>query len=155
MLIEDQAREHRPPGHPAMCEVDAAASPKNEVRINFTLHDRGALYDDGTRWWAFGRSLYAMGREASADNKSASLFVTCVSPRLKGSDEEPTPIGATLGFDKSLKGAYPANTPATREAYLTVLHSTMLAVVKGLGCENDAGLGEKPVFDTKKWRGEP
>lgn len=154
-LIEDQAGEGRPPGRPPLCEVTAAATPQHEIRISFTLHDRGALYDDGTaKWWDHGRYLYGMGREASADNESAALFVQCTSPRLKGSDKQPAPLGSELRFDKSLKGSYPANTPATREAYLTVLHSVTLAVVKELGCENNAGLPEKPVFEVKKWRGE-
>ncbi|MFB6839996.1 hypothetical protein [Streptomyces sp. NPDC056361] len=155
VLIEDQAKQGRPPGHPSMCEVATDSSPKSEIDIDVYLHDRGALYDDGTaKWWDHGRYLYAMGRETSADNKTASLFVECTSPRLKGSDRQPAPIAAELEFAKPVKGAYPANTPATREAYLTVLHSATLAVVKELGCENDAGLPEKPVFEARKWRGE-
>ncbi|MFF9848229.1 hypothetical protein [Streptomyces litmocidini] len=155
VLIEDQAREGRPPGHPSMCEVATEASPKSELDIDVWLYDRGALYDDGAaKWWTSGRHLYEMGREASTDNKSASLFAQCASPRLKGSDKQPARIGASLEFDKPTKGAYPPNTPATREAYLTVLHSVTLAVVKKLGCEDDAGLPEKPVFTEKKWRGE-
>ncbi|MFF5708186.1 hypothetical protein [Streptomyces sp. NPDC012756] len=153
-VIEDQSRDGRPPGHRPMCEVTAAASPKNEIRINFWLYERMDLYDDGTKWTADGRHLYGMGREANSDNKSAYLFVACISPRLKGSDKKPTPIGSELRFDKSLKGTYPPNTPATREAYLTVLHSVTLAVVKKLGCQDNAGLPEVPVFTEKKWRGE-
>ncbi|MGW0119577.1 hypothetical protein [Streptomyces sp. NPDC003327] len=153
-VIEDWSREGRPPGHRAMCEVTADATPKNEVRINFTLYRDGDLYDDGTKWTAQGRYLYGMGQESSTDNKSAHLFVGCTSPRLQGSDKQPTPIGSVLRFDKSTKGSYPANTPATREAYLTVLHSVTLAVVKELGCEDNAGLPEEPVFQVKKWKGE-
>lgn len=156
VLIEDQAREGRPPGHPSMCEVTTGASPKSGIDVDVWLNDSGSLYDDGaTKWWNQGRSLYAMGREASADTKSAALFVGCSSPRLKGSDKQPTPIGAELKFDKPVKGGYPADTPATREAYLTVLHSVTLAVVKELGCDNNAGLPENPVFEAKKWRGQP
>ncbi|MEV8587969.1 hypothetical protein AB0424_13650 [Streptomyces sp. NPDC051180] len=155
VLIEDQAREGRPPGHPSMCQVATGASPRSEIDVDVYLHDAEALYDSGTdKWWNQGRALYAMGREASADNKTAALFVQCTSPRLKGSDERPAPLAADLSFRKSLKGDYPANTPATREAYLTVLHSATLAIVKKLGCENNAGLPEKPVFEVKKWRGE-
>ncbi|MEU0401233.1 hypothetical protein ABZ318_13475 [Streptomyces sp. NPDC006197] len=155
VLIEDQAREGRPPGHPSMCEVTTEASPRSGIDIDVWLYDRGALYDDGAaKWWTSGRYLYEMGRETSTDNKSASLFVQCTSPRLKGSDKQPAPVGASLEFDKPTKGSYPASTPATREAYLTVLHSVTLAVVKKPGCENDAGLPETPVFTGKKWRGE-
>ncbi|MFB7517977.1 hypothetical protein [Streptomyces sp. NPDC056144] len=155
-LIADQAREGRPPGHPATCEITTDASPKSGLGVDVWLHDSDSLYDDGTAtWWKQGRYLYAMGREASADEKGAHLFVQCTSPRLKGSDKEPAPVGASIGFDKPIKGAYPANTAATREAYLTVLHSVTLGIVKKLECENNAGLPEQPVFETKKWRGQP
>ncbi|MFH9722406.1 hypothetical protein ACH4M4_05520 [Streptomyces sp. NPDC017254] len=154
-LIEDRAATGRPPGHRAMCEAEAdAAAPSAGVTIGFRLYERDDLYDDGARWTAQGRYLYGMGREASTDNKAAHLFVGCTSPRLKGSDREPAPIEGELRFAKSAKGAFPENTAATREAYLTVLHSVTLAVVKKLGCEKDAGLAEKPVFETKQWRGE-
>ncbi|MCX4981173.1 hypothetical protein [Streptomyces sp. NBC_00572] len=154
-VIEDQAREGRPPGHRPMCRVSADAGPSRGVEIDFRLYEKADLYDDGTKWTAYGRYLYGWGREASSDNKTARLFVGCTSPRLKGSDEQPTPIESVLSFEKSItKGTFPANTPATREAYLTVLHSVTLAVVKELGCENNAGLPEKPVFEVKQWRGE-
>ncbi|MGW8765540.1 hypothetical protein ACWGN5_23865 [Streptomyces sp. NPDC055815] len=154
VLIEDQAREGRPPGHPATCEVITDADSRLGATIDVMFSEKGALYDDGTKWTAGGRHLYGMGLEANTDNKSAYLFVECVSPRLKGSDSRPALIGAEFEFDKPVKTAYPPNTPATREAYLTVLHSVTLAVVKKLGCEGDAGLPAKPVFEEKKWRGE-
>ncbi|MGA5196284.1 hypothetical protein [Streptomyces exfoliatus] len=153
-VIEDQAVAGRPPGHRPMCRVSNAAGTRYEIRVYFRLYERDDLYDDGTKWSAQGRYLYGMGRETSTDNKTARIFVGCSSERLKGSDKQPTPLEGLLEFDKPVKGAYPANTPATREAYLTVLHSVTLAVVKELGCENNAGLPEKPVFEAKKWRGE-
>ncbi|MER5311254.1 hypothetical protein ABT034_26080 [Streptomyces sp. NPDC002773] len=154
VLVEDQARVGRPPGHPDMCEVIADTGPRFRVKIDFRVYENADRFDDGTKWTAAGRYLYGMGREASANNRTADLFVGCSSSRLKGSEEEPAPIAGSLRFDKPIKGTYPANTPATREAYLTVLHSVTLAVVKELGCENNAGLPEKPVFQVKKWRGE-
>ncbi|MEU5215730.1 hypothetical protein AB0G79_05950 [Streptomyces sp. NPDC020807] len=155
-LIADQAREGRPPGHPATCEIVTDASPRKGLGIDVWLHDADALYDDGTtKWWNQGRYLYAMGREASTDNQLAYLFVQCTSPLLKGSDKRPAPVGASLAFDKPAKGAYPENTTATREAYLTVLHSVALGVVKKLECENNAGLPDRPVLETRKWRGQP
>ncbi|MEU3690073.1 hypothetical protein [Streptomyces narbonensis] len=153
-LIEDQKTPVRGPFFPPLCEVDTDAGSWLGVKIDFRLYEGADLYDDGTNWTAQGRYLYGMGRESSTDNKSAYLFVDCTSPRLKGSDEQPTPIEGVLRFDKSIKRAYPDNTPATREAYLTALHSVTLAVVRELGCENDAGLGETPVLKVKKWRGE-
>ncbi|MFJ8658639.1 hypothetical protein [Streptomyces sp. NPDC093795] len=153
-VIEDQAAKGRPPGRRAMCEVKADADSRAGVDISFRLYEAADLYDDGTKWTAQGRYLYGMGREASTDNKAAYLFVGCTSPRLQGSDQHPVPIESVLKFEKPVKGAYPDNTPATREAYLTVLHSVTLAVVKKLQCEDNAGLGEKPVLEVKKWRGE-
>ncbi|MFF6898094.1 hypothetical protein [Streptomyces hydrogenans] len=38
------------------------------------------------------------------------------------------------------------DTAPIREAHLTILHSATLAVVRKLGCEDDAGLAEKPVL---------
>lgn len=154
VLIEDQAREGRPPGHPAMCEVGTDADSRLGVTIGFRLYEDADLHDDGTQRTDAGRYLYAMGRETSTDNKTARVFLGCSSPRLKGSETDPAPLEGMLTFEKPAKGAYPDNTPATREAYLTVLHSVTLAVAKELGCENDAGLGDKPVFQEKKWRGE-
>ncbi|MFJ9433896.1 hypothetical protein ACIRQY_30170 [Streptomyces sp. NPDC101490] len=153
-LIQDQATPGGGPGLPDLCEVTADGDLRSGVKIDAVLYGPGDLYDDGTKWQAQGRHLYAMGREASADNKDAHLFVGCSSPRLKGSDKAPAPLHAMIRSDGRGKGAYPENTPATREAYLTVLHSVTLAVVRKLGCENDAGLPEKPVFEAKKWRGE-
>ncbi|MFH8841013.1 hypothetical protein [Streptomyces sp. NPDC017868] len=153
-LIDDQATPGRAPGVPSMCEAGTAADDRLGISVDFRLHDGDDLFDDGTKWTAQGRHLYGMGREASTDNESAYLFVGCVSPQLKGSDKQPAPIEGVLKFKKPAQGAYPPNTPATREAYLTVLHSVTLAVVKKLGCEDDAGLPGKPVLTEKKWRGE-
>ncbi|MFF2778292.1 hypothetical protein ACFVU3_25650 [Streptomyces sp. NPDC058052] len=38
------------------------------------------------------------------------------------------------------------DTVPVREAHLTVLHSVTLAVVRKLGCEDDAGLTGTPVL---------
>ncbi|MFF7437203.1 hypothetical protein [Streptomyces sp. NPDC008122] len=154
-LIDDQAVLGRAPGVPPMCEVGAAADSRLGFSVDFRLYDSEDLFDDGTEWTAEGRHLYGLGREASTDNEKAYLFVGCTSPQMKGSDRESAPIESTLRFRKPMKsGAYPPNTPATREAYLTVLHSVTLAVVKKLGCQDNAGLPEVPVFTEKKWRGE-
>ncbi|WP_435057151.1 hypothetical protein [Streptomyces sp. bgisy060] len=153
-LIEDYAREGRPPGHRPMCRSRADATPSRGINIHFRLYDWGDLYDDGTDWASQGRYLYEMGRETSTNNESARIFVGCSSPRMKGSDKQPAPIESVLSFDRSLQGSYPENTPATREAFLTILHSVTLTVVRELGCEGDAGLTETPVFTTKAWRGK-
>ncbi|WP_158718949.1 hypothetical protein [Streptomyces globisporus] len=155
-LIEDQEFEGpgRALGYTKACSAASRTIPRSRIKIYFDLYEDASLFDDGTKWSKSGRHLYAMGRESSTDNKKAYLFAGCSSSRLKGSEKQPAPLQGRLEFDKPVKGTYPANTPATREAYLTVLHSVTLAVVKKLGCEGDAGLPEKPVFTEKKWRGE-
>ncbi|MFE0640409.1 hypothetical protein ACFW2Y_02085 [Streptomyces sp. NPDC058877] len=153
-LIDDQAVPGHAPGTSPMCQIGTAADDRLGLRIAFRLYDSGDLYDDGTEWTSRGRYLYGMGREASTDNESADLFVGCSSPRMKGSEERPAPLQAVLRYEKTLQGSYPENTPATREAFLTILHSVTLTVVRELGCEGDAGLTETPVFTTKAWRGK-
>ncbi|MEU7294254.1 hypothetical protein AB0A76_13760 [Streptomyces exfoliatus] len=155
-LIADQAFEGpgRALGYTKACSARSETTPRSRIQIFFDLYEDASLYDDGYKWTAEGRYLYGMGREANANNENAHLFMGCTSSRLKGAEEQPAPIHGWLEFDKPVGGAYPPNTPATREAYLTVLHSVTLAVVKELGCENNAGLPEKPVFEEKKWRGE-
>ncbi|MFI2734569.1 hypothetical protein [Streptomyces sp. NPDC018711] len=155
-LIEDRKFEGpgRALGYTKACSAESRTVPRSRIKIYFDVYEEASLFDDGTKWSKSGRHLYTMGRESSTDNKTAYLFVGCSSSRLKGSEAQPAPLQGRLEFDKPVKGAYPPNTPATREAYLTVLHSVTLAVVKKLGCEDDAGLPGKPVLTEKKWRGE-
>ncbi|MFF5427211.1 MULTISPECIES: hypothetical protein [unclassified Streptomyces] len=152
-LAEDHAKGDLHGQHPAMCEV-RHQSDRPLLTVDFHLYGEDDLYDTGKGAKAPGRHLYAMGREAVVDDRSASLFVQCSSPELKGSERKPAPIEGFLRFSKAPSEELPPNTPATREAYLTVLHSVTLAVVKELGCENNAGLPERPVLTEKKWRGE-
>ncbi|GGY28864.1 hypothetical protein [Streptomyces omiyaensis] len=85
---------------------------------------------------------YDMGVEALSGPDDAHLYVNCVSPRFPGSDKRPAKIWGALGVSRS---ELPDTVPV-REATLTVLHSVTLAVVRKLGCENDAGLDAEPVF---------
>ncbi|MEU8761247.1 hypothetical protein [Streptomyces sp. NPDC048659] len=85
---------------------------------------------------------YEMGVAAYASYRQVYLFTQCVSPRLKGSERDPVRIRGNL----TVTGGKAPDTPATREANLAVLHSITLATVKELGCANNAGLPERPVF---------
>ncbi|MBD0708136.1 MULTISPECIES: hypothetical protein [unclassified Streptomyces] len=144
-LIGDQEKSDKWASHPPLCEI-APADAKTELSINFWLyHDEGDFYGDVK---LPERHFYPMGREASSDNKAAYLFLECSSPRMKDSDTVPARIQGTL--TAGTRGTLPPNTPATREAYLTVLHSVSLALVRNLGCENDAGLPAKPVLTERK-----
>ncbi|MFF8411980.1 hypothetical protein [Streptomyces omiyaensis] len=121
-----------------MCSVTAPTG-SDTVDLRFGLY-----VDDDLLGNVHPRGLhpYGMGVEAHSGPKKAYLFVRCVSPRLKGSGERPARIRGTLTFHES---ELPDTVPV-REATLTVLHSVTLAVVRKLGCENDAGLDAEPVF---------
>uniref|UniRef100_UPI0024A8EAA4 hypothetical protein n=1 Tax=Streptomyces sp. CC208A TaxID=3044573 RepID=UPI0024A8EAA4 len=140
-LTEDQAKGERRSSHPPMCTVqDTDGRP--ELNVEFGLYDESDLFGE-----VRGAHLYPydMGREVQAGYRKAYLFLECVSPRLKGSEKRPAQIRGTVDIGIPL----PPDTVAIREANLTVLHSVALAVVRKLGCENDAGLTEKPVFKPK------
>ncbi|MGW6536392.1 hypothetical protein ACWGBV_16345 [Streptomyces sp. NPDC055051] len=137
-LVGDYEASRRLTLNPPMCRVIPPAG-MERVDIRFGLYGDEDLFED-----AHPRGLhpYDMGVEARSGPRKAHLFVKCVSPLLKGSTEHPARIRGTLVFNRS---KLPDTLPI-REANLTILHSTTLALVRELGCENDAGLSEKPVF---------
>ncbi|MFD0368807.1 hypothetical protein [Streptomyces sp. NPDC127114] len=137
-LIEDYGQRERRSQHRPMCRP-ASSGGMGRVAIRFGLYRDDDLFGDIR---VRGLHPYVMGREARSGPEKAYLFVMCASPRLQGSDRTPARIMGTLTLDKSKL----PDTVAVREANLTVLHSVTLAVVKRLGCENNAGLTEKPVF---------
>ncbi|MEU9705083.1 hypothetical protein [Streptomyces sp. NPDC047981] len=92
---------------------------------------------------------YEMGIDAHAGFRKAFLFTECVSAQLNSSRERPARIQGSLDVGRP----EPADTVAIREANLIVLHSAALAVVRKLGCENDAGLPEKPVMKPRTPQG--
>ncbi|MEU2505549.1 hypothetical protein ABZ621_12625 [Streptomyces sp. NPDC007863] len=124
--------------NPPMCRVNPPTGIER-VDLRFGLYVDDDLFED-----VHPRGLhpYDMGVEAQSGPRKAYLFVRCVSPRLKGSDKRPARIRGTLVFNES---ELPDTVPI-REANLTILHSVTLAMVRKLGCENDAGLDAKPVF---------
>ncbi|MFD3335444.1 hypothetical protein ACFWV1_22740 [Streptomyces sp. NPDC058700] len=146
-LIGDQEKSDSWASHPAMCKI-APVEGKTDLAIEFNLYHGDEDLYAGKK--LPGRHFYEMGREASTDNKAAYLFLECSSPQLKDSGEVPARIKGMLQARASRDDSLPPNNAATREAYLTILHSVSLAVVKQLGCENNAGLPEKPVLTEKK-----
>lgn len=116
------------------------------------LRERGGLkfsmyapQDVGDLRMPAGDELYTMGLQSEVGLGSASLYVECVSPQLKGSAQTPLRILGGFGRGKS-------DTPDTREfrdANLEILHAASLAVVKELDCENNADLPEKPVLEPR------
>ncbi|MCX5390981.1 hypothetical protein [Streptomyces sp. NBC_00094] len=141
-LEEDQAKGERRTSHPSMCEVQDADG-RRGLDVQFGLYDESDLFGK-TR--SAGLYAYDMGREARAGSKRAYLFLECVSPRLKGSQERPARIRGTV----EVGPPFPQDTAAVREANLTVLHSVGLAVARELGCEGDAGLTGEPVLKPVK-----
>ncbi|MFD5324295.1 hypothetical protein [Streptomyces sp. NPDC127092] len=137
-LIEDYATRERRSLHRPMCRAGVSHR-TDRVEIRFGLYHPDDLFGDIR---VSGLHPYVMGREARSGPEKAYLFVLCASPRLEGSARSPARIMGTLTLDNSKL----PDTVAVREANLTVLHSVTLAVVKRLGCENNAGLTEKPVF---------
>ncbi|MFJ7065362.1 hypothetical protein [Streptomyces sp. NPDC101115] len=137
-LIADHDDRERTTMHRPLCRVSVPGS-LDRIDIDFGLYDIDEPFGDVH---PHGLHYYDMGREAQSGPKRAYLFVACVSPRLKGSDKNPARIRGELNFTHSEL----PDTVAVREANLTVLHSVTLAVVKKLGCENNAGLTDKPVF---------
>ncbi|MFJ6421682.1 hypothetical protein [Streptomyces hydrogenans] len=138
-LAADYAKaERRPPAH-ALCEASPSVADVREVAIGFRLYKDDELLGGGH---PSRLHPYDMGVEAHAGPEKAYLFVRCVSPRLKGSDSRNARIeGRLIHFWSKLPDTAPI-----REAHLTILHSATLAVVRKLGCEDDAGLAEKPVL---------
>ncbi|MFF0754547.1 hypothetical protein [Streptomyces sp. NPDC004267] len=140
-LIEDYAAGGLRSRSRNFCSASADASP-DRVDILFGRYDDSDLIGDGD---PVGLHPYDIGREAFSGPKAANLFVTCVSSQLKGSSNRPAQFQGMLRFNDSKL----PDTPAVREANLTVLHSVTLAVVKKLGCRDNAGLPDKPVLTPK------
>ncbi|MEU2656174.1 hypothetical protein ABZ615_12710 [Streptomyces sp. NPDC007325] len=137
-LIADHPKSEGRTPRRALCKID---SPANSARaaIDFRLWRDINLH--GSRHSA-SLHPYGMGVEALSGPNGAHLYVRCVSGRIPGSDRRPARIWGELSLSRS---ELPDTVPV-REANLTVLHSVTLAVVRKLGCEDDAGLTEKPVF---------
>ncbi|MFE5796670.1 hypothetical protein ACFQ8C_29405 [Streptomyces sp. NPDC056503] len=129
----------------SLCRASPSES-SDEVTIDFRYY-RDIHLPGGQH--AANLHPYGMGVEALSGPDKAYLFVRCASLQLQGSDKRPARIKGTLTYNKS---KLPDTVPV-REATLTVLHSVTLAVVRKLGCENDAGLTEKPVFKPRSEAG--
>ncbi|MFF9502780.1 hypothetical protein [Streptomyces sp. NPDC014656] len=137
-LVADYDRGQRRSPTRRLCRASPATS-SDAITIAFHLYRETELAR-GDR--VASLHPYAMGVEALSGPKRARLFVRCTSPRLQESDKRPAPVMGELNF---IRSDLP-DTASVREAHLTILHSVTLAVVRKLGCENDAGLDAKPVF---------
>ncbi|MEU2656173.1 hypothetical protein ABZ615_12705 [Streptomyces sp. NPDC007325] len=139
-LIQDYTKPVRGTPYRYLCRAGLpVGSGTASIDVRFGFYEEDDLFGE-----VHPRGLhpYDVGVEAQSGPKRAHLFVRCVSPRFEGSDKRPARVGGRLDFSRS---ELPDTVPV-REANLTILHSVTLAVVRKLGCEDDAGLTEKPVF---------
>ncbi|MFI0829451.1 hypothetical protein ACH4Q7_34110 [Streptomyces roseolus] len=141
-LVQDYPESWRRTPRHSLCRASPATG-SDAVKIDFRLHREADLPGDEH---AADMHAYDMGVDALSGPRMAELYVRCVSPRIDGSGDRPARIRGGLTF---LRSKLP-DTVLIREANLTILHSAALAVVRKLGCENDAGLTEKPVFRPKR-----
>ncbi|MFF8813212.1 hypothetical protein [Streptomyces pactum] len=126
-------------GARSVCEIPAAG-PRSMKLLTDYYHpvelDGNDVLPEGL--------VYDMGKYATADFTSALLYYTCVSPEVKGSEEDPARIKIRLHvFGRDGK-------KPSRDALMKVAHSAGLSVARELECENDGGLPEKPVLDGVK-----
>ncbi|WP_412077865.1 hypothetical protein ACLF6K_26990 [Streptomyces xanthophaeus] len=85
---------------------------------------------------------YAVGRGAWADANRAVVYVDCVSSRLAGADGSTPAVVAVSAWNRT----FPQGDVAKyREANLTLAHAGAVAVVKELGCRDNAGLTDRPA----------
>ncbi|MDF6020734.1 hypothetical protein [Streptomyces sp. JH34] len=89
--------------------------------------------------------LYTMGKRSEVGERSASLYLECVSPQIEGSEEIPLRIHG--GFDRGESSA--PDSRRFRNANMEILHAGALALVKELDCKDRAGLPETPVLQPK------
>ncbi len=139
-LVQDYTKPLSRTPYRFLCRATPpVGSSTDTVGVRFGFYGHDDLFGD-----VHPRGLhpYDMGVEAQSGPKKAYLFVRCVSPRLEGSDKRPARVMGNLTYDRS---KLPDTVPI-REANLTILHSVTLAMVRELGCEDDAGLDAKPVF---------
>ncbi|MFD8011257.1 hypothetical protein [Streptomyces sp. NPDC058955] len=138
-LVTDYAKsEGRTPSR-SLCRVNPSTGGLDEVAIEYRYWRDVNLHKDRH---SARLHPYGVGVEALSGSVGAHLYVTCVSSRLPGSEKRPARIWGVLRVAWNMV----PDTVPIREAHLTILHSATLAVVRELGCENDAGLTEKPVL---------
>ncbi|MFD7326763.1 hypothetical protein ACFV9D_37720 [Streptomyces sp. NPDC059875] len=125
------------------CKVASDPLSKS-LTIELDLYTEGRLLGSASTSFMYP---YEMGVEAHGGYRRAYVFTECVSPQLKGSSKsDPARIQGILDVRRSTT----PDTAAMREANLIVLHSVLLAAVKELECENNAGLPERPMIKAKK-----
>ncbi|MFE6228572.1 MULTISPECIES: hypothetical protein [unclassified Streptomyces] len=123
----------------SLCTVSPSTGGLDRVTVEYRFWRDINLHGDEH---STGLHPYDMGVEALSGSEGAHLYVRCVSPRFPGSEKRPARIWGVLRVGWNM---IPDTVPV-REATLTILHSTTLAVVRKLGCVNDAGLDAKPAF---------
>ncbi|WMX46779.1 hypothetical protein RGF97_20845 [Streptomyces roseicoloratus] len=123
--------------------VASADRPRNHLSVEFGVYRERSLGTYSGRPYMYP---YDMGEEAQVGYRWTVLYVRCTSDQLKGSDRRPARFRGILVVEESST----PDTAATREDNLVILHSVALALVRKLGCVNDAGLPSTPVIKPLK-----
>ncbi len=123
--------------------VASADKPRNQLTVGFDVYRERSL---GTYYGSPYMYPYDMGAEAEVGYRWTYLYVRCTSEQLEGSDRSPARFKGIL----NVKESSTPDTAATREDNLVILHSVTLALVRKLGCVNDAGLPPTPVIKPLK-----
>lgn len=127
----------------ALCELSPKGGGAGDgAAVKFSMYAPQDVKDSRTDP---GTVSYTMGKRSEARATGASLYLECVSPRLKGSEAQPLRIYGSFSVGESDA----PDAPETRDANLEILHTGALSVVKELGCENDAGLPATPDLTPK------
>ncbi|MEU5168997.1 MULTISPECIES: hypothetical protein [Streptomyces] len=126
-----------------LCELDPKGGRLGEgAGIKFSMY---APQDVEDAKGQAGTELYSMGKRSEVGEKSASLYLECISPQVEGSEEVPLRIHGGFGHGES---DAPDNR-RFRNANMEILHAGALALVKELDCKDRAGLPETPVLEPK------
>ncbi|MBT2461699.1 hypothetical protein J7E92_08575 [Streptomyces sp. ISL-63] len=119
-----------------LCQISGkGVGSRERPSLSFSIY---APQDVGDPRNPEGTRLFALGKEAVANTRSAGLYFECMSPRLEGSERVPARIRGGLG-----KAQDRGDAVNNLVANLTVLHAASLAVAKELECEGNGGLPEK------------
>ncbi|MEV7871026.1 hypothetical protein AB0P17_34125 [Streptomyces sp. NPDC088124] len=120
-----------------LCKIPAkGTSSRENATIDFSIYAPQDIGDPKPRE---GSRFFALGTEAVASPRGARVYFECVSPQMKGSDEQPARIYAALVHVKDRGDAL-----ENLQANVTVVNAAALAVAERLDCENNGGLREKP-----------
>ncbi|MFE7572360.1 hypothetical protein ACFU76_36400 [Streptomyces sp. NPDC057539] len=138
-------------GSKDFCRFAGYSRGAGQMDINFGIYRAEDVLSTGH---SAQEHPYRLGKRALAGSGASRLYFECVTAQMEGSDEQPARINVSSKISGP-PGWKSEDTRAVREAHLSVLHATALAVAKKLGCENNGGLPEKVVLEPMADPAEP